>query len=163
MFYNGTNERFDITWDKFPYSFEAGSVNDGVAISTDNMHSVQLTPTVCEIFARHLATKVLNDPSINKNFRTDDEGKIIPNLDAQRLTYNMSNMDVLVKRFTTGPLENVDIPESISGLELLKGKDSVEEVKAVVAEAPVVEKKKMGRPPLKKSEASPEAVFDIKE
>lgn len=164
MFYNYTNEDFHITWDSFPYLFKAGEIYDGVAISEDKVHSVTLNDVVSEIFARHLANKVMDTPSLNMNFRKNSEGHIVPNDSEQRMTYNVTNMEILVKRGITPPSVDVSIPVSVGALPLMAGESPVTLEQPVEAsEAPLVEvPKKRGRPKkVESASPSPDAEFAL--
>lgn len=132
MFYNYTTEDFQITWNGHPYTFKAGQVYDKLAIADDGIKNVELTPGVCETFAHHLATKVLNAPELNVNFTYDKEGNAHANDVKQMRTYNYPNLLQLKERALTPPSADVNISELIKNLPLMGGK----------AEEP----KKVGRP-----------------
>lgn len=162
MFYNFTNKDFKTTWDKFPYTFRAGQVHERLAIADDGIHNVELTETVCRVFAHHLAHEVLNTPGLDANFRTNERGEEVGTLRDQMRVHNMGNVELLIQRAITAPEVVVDLPRSISALPLLKEvEDAHEELRkevavevAAEAVAPVIApKNKGGRP--RKVVASP--------
>lgn len=167
MFYNYTNEDFIITWDKFPYTFKSGMTYNGVAVSDDSEHSVRLTESVCDVFAHHLATKVLNDPKLSAN--RDEKGDLIKDrAEKQMLTYNVTSVEALKKRAVTTPDTFVDIPVSVNELTLMAQDASAEVIEAVEAaieevsvavDAPAP--KKRGRPRKEDASPSPEAEFNV--
>lgn len=164
MFYNFTNVDFKTTWDKHPYTFRAGQVHERLAIADDGIHNVELTETVCRVFAHHLAHKILNAPSLDANFRTNDKGEEVGTLRDQMRVHNIGNVEILIQRALNAPDVDIELPRSISNLPLVKevveARSDVEEVIAPDLSVPPEEvalpevpKKKMGRP--RKVEASP--------
>lgn len=157
VFYNGTNEDFAVTWNKFPYLFRAGQVYSKLAIADDGVNNVPLTDASCRVFAHHLAHKVLNTPSLDMNFRTNKEGIEVSNEKEARRVHNIGNLEILIQRFTTEPEKDVEIPTVLSSLPLFEEKSAESEDADVALEPVAVEeapKKKMGRPPKAKSEES---------
>ena len=162
MFYNYTNEDFQVTWDKNIYLFKAGQVYQGLAIAKDGISNVPLTDAVCETFAKHLAYKVLNAPSLNENFRINDKGEQVP-LDLQQMrTYNITSVEALTQRAMNGPDTAVEIPKSLDGLPLMEGVEAPVVEAVEEPEEPVVEEpKKRGRPRKEEASPSPEAEFNV--
>jgi hypothetical protein len=138
MFYNFTTEDFKTTWDEQPYTFKSGQVYEKLAIASDGVHNVELTETVCRVFAHHLANKVLNTPSLDVNFTVDKANNAIPTDLAQMRVHNLTNLEKLIERAMTAPDIEVVLPEALSELPLVSGVPEEVEV--------VVPKKSPGRP-----------------
>lgn len=163
MFYNFTNEDFKITWDKQPYTFRAGQVYERLAIADDGIRNVELTDTVCRTFAHHLAHKILNTPTLDANFRTNDKGEEVGTMRDQMRVHNIGNVEMLIQRALTAPEVDVALPRGIEKLPLIKDVvDAREELKkegpvpkvaAPVSKVEAPIKNKVGRP--RKVEASP--------
>lgn len=151
MFYNFTTEDFHITWDGKPYTFKAGEVYEKLAIANDGISNVQLTDTVCSVFARHLANKVLDTPEANKNFTFDGAGNPISNDIAQMRISNINNVEALMQRATTPPIIDVPLPTIVEEIVSSKKKKAVKVEKEEVAE-PVeeIEEKPLAFPKKKK-------------
>lgn len=149
LFYNYTNEDFQITWDKHPYTFKSGQVYERLAIANDGIKNVELTDTVCRVLAHHLAHKVLNAPSLDVNFITDKNGNEVDNEKAQRKVHNINNVELLIQRGLNLPDVDLDLPKTITSLPLMADDSKPVEAKEAV-EKP---KAKIGRP--KKVENSP--------
>lgn len=167
IFYNYTNEDFHITWGSKPYTFAAGSVSSGLQISNNGIDNIVLTRPICEVFAHHLAHKVLNTPSLDMNFRVDKEGNEKATDVEQRRVHNFGNQKKLIERALAAPNEGVEIPKSIKELPLMGGEaaeslpvpEPIEEspVREPIAEQP--KKRAPGRPKKEIASPSPEAEF----
>jgi hypothetical protein len=158
MFYNYTNEDFEVKWDNKPYIFKAGEVRTGVAISTNNEDSVPLNETVSRVFAHHLAAKVMNSPSLDINFTVNSKGEDVSTFKDQMSKVNFTNMEKLIERAVKGPEEAVELPSFTKDLPLMeKSEEEAIEPEEPKAEAP----KKRGRKPKEEASPSPEAEFDV--
>lgn len=155
LFYNYSTQKFTHTWGGVPYSFEPGSVSSGVIISDDGQNSLTLNNVLAEFFAKHLADFVMNTPAMNINFDKDGRGT-----DGFPMKYNITNLEMLKQRALNAPDVVMPLPAFSSELPIASVTPVVEPViETVIEEAP---KKKMGRPPKVKEEASPspEAEFE---
>lgn len=65
IFYNYSNEKFTWTWDGRPYSFEPGVIVRDFLTSPDGTGQVVMTRGMAEMFAIHLADKVMNNLGID--------------------------------------------------------------------------------------------------